>query len=135
MRDFNQAHVSHLMPAFKDGIMSQFDFDAYTDVHAPVVFFGVYSRHDLSVVNSHKGKKIVVFMGVDMDKHAERVNRNSDTYFVSYDTNTYFVSHDTKTLEFWFVSSLKFNPQKKRVKKTHYLKIWITFVATKNKNK
>jgi hypothetical protein len=84
MRDFNQGHVSSLMPAFKDGIMSQFDFDAYTDVYAPVVFFGVYSRHDLSVVNSHKGKKIVVFMGVDMDKYAKRVSRNSDTYFVSY---------------------------------------------------
>ena len=61
MRDFNQCHVGPHVQFFGKAFMKRWNFKPYTDIYAPVVFFGVTRQHEL--INNHKGPKILVTSG------------------------------------------------------------------------
>jgi hypothetical protein len=84
MRDFFQAHVSDRMPKFKPGIMRRWFFDPYEDKTKPVVFFGVYSRRDIKLMNDHVGPKIIVFLGNDINFHGHRWKDDPNAVHISY---------------------------------------------------
>ena len=61
MRDFNQCHVGPWVGFFGKAFMKRWNFKPYTDIYAPVVFFGVNLQHEL--INNHKGPKILITSG------------------------------------------------------------------------
>lgn len=83
-RDFFQAHVSHMMPKFKPAIMRRWFFDPYKDRTKPVVFFGVYGKREIKLINDHVGPKIIVFLGNDINFHGHQWKDDPNAYHVSY---------------------------------------------------
>lgn len=83
-RDFYQARVSHGVWHFKKGIIDRWSFSRYTDNTKPVVFFGVYSDLDVRVIKSHKGKKIIFFMGNDINHYGHLWKDDPSAIHVSY---------------------------------------------------
>ena len=66
MRDFYQAHVSEILPHFKEGFMHRWGFKPYTNPNEPCVFLGLYSQNDINKFLNHKSYKIVSLGGSDM---------------------------------------------------------------------
>ena len=56
MRDFNQCHVGPHVQFFGKAFMKRWNFKPYTDIYAPVVFFGVNRQHEL--INTVSGSPI-----------------------------------------------------------------------------
>lgn len=83
-RKFFQAYVSRMMPKFKPAIMRRWFFDTYEDNTKPVVFFGVYQNRDIELIKNHKGPKIIVFLGNDIDRHGHLFKDDPNAYHVSY---------------------------------------------------
>lgn len=67
IQDFKQAHVSqHGVQFFEKGFHEVWGLDKYVDDTSPTVFFGMYHRDDVARMTNHKGPKIIVWGGNDM---------------------------------------------------------------------
>jgi hypothetical protein len=52
---------------FKDGFKKKWDLQEYHDLYSPAVFFGIYESVDYIKISNHKGPKIIVWGGGDMN--------------------------------------------------------------------
>ncbi len=67
IQDFNQCWVSqHGIQFFEEGFKSTWDLGSYSDENAPAVFFGMYHQDDVVKMTNHKGPKIIIWGGNDM---------------------------------------------------------------------
>lgn len=64
--DFTQSYISPALVDFKQDFNAKWGLQDYTDINAPLVFFGMYGQEDANVFVQHKGPKIVVWGGNDM---------------------------------------------------------------------
>ena len=71
-KDFKQSYISPALVDFTDGWFSKWQFEEYTDVNAPTVFFGMYNQQDVNAFLGHKGPRIIFFGGNDM--HEPQLN-------------------------------------------------------------
>jgi hypothetical protein len=55
----NQVRFSKSVKFFEKGFCEKWDMKPYHDVNAPCFFVGIYRSEDVSVINSHKGFKVV----------------------------------------------------------------------------
>ena len=84
MRDFNRAVVSNGVWPFREGIFKRWSFEKYSDVNKPSVFFGVYGQEDIDRINRHRGEKIIVFMGNDINHYGHLWKDDPKAFHVSY---------------------------------------------------
>lgn len=82
MKDYNQAYISNTIKFFEQGFKDRWQLKDYEDTQAPAVFVGIYNSEDISRVNNHKGDKILVFTGADINNYRLFKNENciSDQY-------------------------------------------------------
>lgn len=67
IQDFNQAWVSqHGVQFFEEGFRKVWNLNPYYDETAPAVFFGMYHQDDVVKMTNHKGPKIIIWGGNDM---------------------------------------------------------------------
>lgn len=83
-RYFNQAFVSYGIWNFRESIFNKWGFENYSDLEKPAVFFGVYSNECVRRINKHKGKKIIVFMGNDINYYGNLWKDDPNAVHVSY---------------------------------------------------
>jgi len=68
IRDFNQVYVSNVLEQyFGPNFRSRWELGYYSDVNAPSVFLGLYEQSDLERLINHKGQKILIWGGGDME--------------------------------------------------------------------
>jgi len=65
IQDFKQLYSS--MKFFKNGFQDKWNLKQYHDVYAPSVFFGIYEPIDFEKIFNHKGPRIIVWGGGDMN--------------------------------------------------------------------
>jgi hypothetical protein len=67
IQDFKQCWVSqHGVQFFEDAFKLTWNLDLYHDNTAPAVFFGMYHPDDVIKMANHKGPKIIIWGGNDM---------------------------------------------------------------------
>lgn len=90
IQDFNQAWVSqHGVEFFEDGFRKVWNLGPYLDITSPTVFFGVYHKNDLEKIKNHKGPKIIIWGGNDMQPYqlqefSKLQNQQPQTYTWAY---------------------------------------------------
>ena len=81
-QDFKQVHSS--MVYFKQNFMDKWNLAEYHDINAPSVFFGIYEYDDYIKISNHKGPKIIVWGGGDMNpkqlKFIQQEIKNKNTF-------------------------------------------------------
>lgn len=80
-----QLKTSQSIQSFHENFKKKYNFEEYTDVNKIVLFFGVYSNHDVKLIQDHKGKKIVWLAGTDatyVDK-LKKLSEIKDAIFVA----------------------------------------------------
>ena len=67
VKDFNQVFVSqHGVQFFEEGFKNTWDLNPYKDPNQPSIFFGMYHWDDVVRMEQHKGPKIIIWGGNDM---------------------------------------------------------------------
>ena len=67
IKDFKQVWVSqHGVQFFEEGFKNAWGLDSYKDPHQPAIFFGMYHPEDVTKMTNHKGPKIIIWGGNDM---------------------------------------------------------------------
>lgn len=90
--------------SFESILKKKYNFEEYTSVDKPTLFWGIYSLHDLDILRRHKGVKIVSFNGTDStNKKVLRLLRTypeskdsfciSGSDWVADDLNKAFIKH------------------------------------------
>ena len=79
MKDFKQCCIGGYVGFFGEDFMKRWNLKPYTDINAPVVFFGV--NHQNELINNHKGPKILITTGAH-DLPDWNVVKNRNNLFV-----------------------------------------------------
>lgn len=76
IKDFKQVIFSDTLNLFKKEFMSRWELVESSDHLAPTIFFGLYTRKDIARLTQHKGPKIVIWGGNDMQPSTLRYVSN-----------------------------------------------------------
>ena len=63
--NIKQCYVSSGLQRFQDRFMNHFHLTNYENEDQPCIFFGIYTDHDLDVINNHKHLKYIIWGGED----------------------------------------------------------------------
>ena len=70
IQDFNQVWVSRYgVQFFEQGFKDLWNLESYSDLNKPSIFFGLYHQEDIDKLVNHKGPKILIWGGNDMQPH------------------------------------------------------------------
>jgi len=120
--EIKQLRVSDTLSFFKDRMMNKYNFTEYTDNKLPTIFFGIYTETDLLVLKRHKGYKVVLWSGTDIDyknnknvrifmkyiKRMKKIHHISNSKFISDDLKYYKLPY--KNIPVCGVDASKFKP-------------------------
>lgn len=68
--DFKQVYVSSVLEQyFGSNFRSRWNLSAYNDSSSPSIFLGIYDDNDVGALLKHKGPKILIWGGADMETH------------------------------------------------------------------
>lgn len=68
IQDFKQAYISPVLKEyFGEDFLTKYSLDWYNDIFSPSIFFGLYLKEDISYMAEHKGPKIIIWGGNDMN--------------------------------------------------------------------
>lgn len=105
--DFNQAYVSDVLKdTFKSEFMSRWNFQEYLDFNLPAVFLGLYTSEDILRMTNHKGPKIIIWGGNDMNpetfKHVAHLQKSQQVYtwYLEGDISNEIKSYDIQLKNF-----------------------------------
>lgn len=66
--DFRQVHTSNVLEQyFGSNFRSKWTLDYYSDSNKPCIFLGLYEQDDVEKLTAHKGEKILIWGGGDME--------------------------------------------------------------------
>jgi hypothetical protein len=71
----NQCVVSLSLKHFETRFMEKYNLKKYSDIRAPVIYFGIYCDKDIHEYSIHCGKKYIIFGGSDIN-FIEKQNTN-----------------------------------------------------------
>jgi hypothetical protein len=73
-----QCNVSEGLYMFESRFKSHFNLTSYKNVDEPCIFFGIYTNDDLKLLSDHKGLKIIVYGGSDVNFENKHMIDNID---------------------------------------------------------
>lgn len=84
-QNFHQAYVSPVLKEyFEKSFLELYSLTNYQDVYAPAIFFGLYQIDDVNYMTNHKGPKILIWGGNDMNQgifqHVANLQKTQDIY-------------------------------------------------------
>ena len=106
-QDFNQAYVSPVLKEyFEKPFLDLYSLTNYHDIYAPAIFFGLYLMDDVNYMTNHKGPKIIIWGGNDMNQnvfhHVANLQKSQKiyTWYPSGDIATMIESYGIKLKRF-----------------------------------
>lgn len=132
--EINQMRVSKTITFFKKDLLTRYNFKDYHDPRKPAFFYGVYTKTDIFALDNHKGMKIIIWSGSDINnyKTEEYIKNIKKLKNVHYISNSKYISNSMdsfnilyKQLPICGVDTLRF----KAIKKGHCVYIYTS--ATK----
>lgn len=64
-----QIYVSQCVEFFKNFIINKYKIKNYSNKKTPALFLGCYTKRDLNIIKKHRGLKIVIFGGTDINQN------------------------------------------------------------------
>ena len=74
--NITQIYVSYSLNTFKERVKNKFGLKDYTDKKKPCIFFGVYDKNDINVVNNHLSVSYVMPGGSDINNYKHITEKN-----------------------------------------------------------
>lgn len=89
-----QMRISKTITFFKKDLLTRYNLKDYHDPCKPAFFYGIYTKTDMYALDNHKGMKVIIWSGSDINnyKTEDYINKIKKIKNVYYISNSMYIS-------------------------------------------